>query len=89
MEDNFRSWSKVKEDTEKSRIFYEVHDRAKQTDMGLLRNYESRADLESYVVVLKKVFSLFGKSVALSLSLLRLFFEAPFLTLTLTPASQR
>ena len=78
MEDDFRPWPKVKEDTEKSRKFYEVHERAKQTDMALLRKYKSRADLQSYVVVLKKVLSLFGKSAAVSLSLLRLSFEVPF-----------
>lgn len=70
MEDDFRPWPKVKEDTEKSRLFYDVHDRAKQTDMALLRTYASRADVESYVVVLKKVFCLFGKSVAVFLILL-------------------
>ncbi len=78
MEDDFRPWPKIKEDTEKSRVFYDVHDRAKQIDMALLRNYTSRADVESYVLVLKKVLSLFGKSVALSLSLLKLLFKAPF-----------
>jgi hypothetical protein len=78
MEDDFRPWPKVKEDTEKSRLFYEVHDRAKQTDMALLRKYKSRADLQSYVVVLKKVLSLFGKYAAVSTSLLRLSFVVPF-----------
>jgi hypothetical protein len=73
-----KRWPKVKEDTEKSRLFYEVHDRAKHTDMALLRNYKSRADQERYVVVLEKVFSLFGKSTAVSLSLLRLSFKVPF-----------
>jgi hypothetical protein len=71
MEDDFRPWPKVKE-------VYEVHDRAKQTDMALLRKYKSRVDLQSYVVVLKKVLSLSGKSAAVSLSLLRLSFEVPF-----------
>jgi hypothetical protein len=70
MEDDFRSWAKVKADTEKSRAFYDVHDRAKQADLALLRNYESRADLESYVVVLKKVFSLFGTPALKNLTVL-------------------
>ena len=78
MEDDFRPWPKVKEDTEKSRLFYEVHDRAKQTDMALLRKYKSRADLQSYVVVLKKVLSLFGKYAAVYTSLFRLSFVVPF-----------
>ena len=46
MEDEFRPWAKVKSDTEKSRAFYDVHDRAKQNDLALLRSYESWADLE-------------------------------------------
>ena len=85
MEDEFRPWAKVKSDTEKSRAFYDVHDRAKQNDLALLRNYESRADLESYVEVLKKVFSLFGTSAILHVTLLVPFLQGPCKTLTLIP----
>ncbi len=87
MEDEFRPWPKVKAETEKSRAFYDVHDRAKQADLALLRNYDSRADLESYVVVLKKVFSLFGTPTLTNLTLLVTISESPFITLpTLIPS---
>lgn len=63
LEDGFRPWPKVKEGTETSRAFYAIHDRDKARDLGLLREYEGREDVEAYIEVLKKVFSLFGKSV--------------------------
>jgi hypothetical protein len=34
MEDDFRPWAKVKADTEKSRAFYDVHDRVKPADLA-------------------------------------------------------
>jgi hypothetical protein len=77
---DYQPWPKVKEETEESRNFYNVHDREKQatpqyptltitytfvcrqiyfqtglcmqTDLARLREYETREDLESYVVVL-------------------------------------
>jgi hypothetical protein len=39
-----------------------------QTDLARLREYESREDLESYVVVLKKVLRLFGSAIQESLT---------------------
>ena len=86
IEDDFRPWAKVKADTEQSRAFYDVHDRAKQADLALLRNYESRADLDSYVVVLKKVFSLFGTPPLINLTVLLSYSNAPCKTLTLKTA---
>ena len=57
----YRPWPKFKAETETSRAFYAIHDRAKQSDLAELRQYESREDLENYIAMLKKVFRLFGK----------------------------
>ncbi len=42
LEDGFRPWPKIKEATETSRAFYAIHDRAKATELVLLRAYEGR-----------------------------------------------
>ena len=61
LEDDFRPWPRVKQGTKESQRFYEVHDRAKTTDLEVLRHFKSRVDLDTYVAVLKKVFHLFGR----------------------------
>jgi hypothetical protein len=58
----------VKEETEASWDFYDIHDRNKATDLAVLRRYIDREDIESYTVVLKEVFHLFGQAIHESLT---------------------
>jgi hypothetical protein len=61
MEDAFRPWPRVRaEATEASWDFYDIHDRNKTADPVTSRNYTVREDIETYTVVLKEVFHLFG-----------------------------
>jgi hypothetical protein len=48
MEHGFRPWPRVKEGTEESWDFYDIHDRNKAADLVVLRKYEDQEDLESY-----------------------------------------
>jgi hypothetical protein len=52
MEDGFRPWPRVKEGTEASWDFYDIHDRNKAAELQTLRKYLAREDIISYTVVL-------------------------------------
>jgi hypothetical protein len=68
LEDGFRPWPRVKEGTEASWDFYDIHDRNKAADLLILRKYETREDIASYTVILKEVFHLFGEAIHESLT---------------------
>jgi hypothetical protein len=68
MEERFRPWPRVKEGTEASWDFYDIHDRNKAADLVLLRKYKDREDIDSYTVVLMEVFHLFGQAIHESLT---------------------
>jgi hypothetical protein len=51
MEEGFRPWPRVKEGTEESWDFYDIHDRNKAADLVLLRKYKDREDIDNYTVV--------------------------------------
>jgi hypothetical protein len=68
MEDGFRPWSRVKEGTEASWDFYDILDRNKAADLLILRKYQDREDIDSYTVVLKEIFHLFGQAIHESLT---------------------
>jgi hypothetical protein len=40
-----------------------IHHRNKAADLVVLRKYKDREDIESYTVVLKEVFHLFGQAI--------------------------
>jgi hypothetical protein len=58
LDEGFRPWPRVKEGTEASWDFYDIHDRNKAADLVTLKKYTNREDLETYTVVLKEVFNL-------------------------------
>jgi hypothetical protein len=68
LEEGFRPWLRVKEGTEASWDFYDIHDRNKAADLVTLQKYRDREDLETYTVVLKEVFHLFGQAIHESLT---------------------
>ena len=68
MDEGFRPWPRVKEGTEESWDFYDIHDRNKAADLLLLRKYKDREDIDNYTVVLKEAFHLFGQAIHESLT---------------------
>jgi hypothetical protein len=60
LDEDFRPWPRVKEGTETSWDFYDIHDRNKAADLVTLQKYKDREDLQTYTVVLKEVLNLFG-----------------------------
>ena len=68
LDEGFRPWPRVKEGTEASWDFYDIHDRNKAADLVTLQKYKNREDLETYTVVLKEVFNLFGQGIHESLT---------------------
>jgi hypothetical protein len=68
MDEGFRPWPRVKEGTEESWDFYDIHDRNKAADLSVLRKSIDREDIDNYTVVLKEVFHLFGQAIHESLT---------------------
>jgi hypothetical protein len=68
LDDGFRPWPRVKEGTEASWDFYDIHDRNKAADLLILRKYQEREDVDTYTVVLKEIFHLFGQAIHESLT---------------------
>ncbi len=68
LEEGLRPWPRVKEGMEASWDFYDIHDRNKVADLVTLQKYRDREDLETYTVVLKEVFHLFGQAIHESLT---------------------
>jgi hypothetical protein len=58
----------VKEGTEAIWDFYDIHNRNKVADLVTLQKYRDRENLETYTVVLKEVFHLFGQAIHESLT---------------------
>jgi hypothetical protein len=68
LNDGYRPWPRVKEGTEASWDFYDIHDRNKATDLDVLRKYQDRVDIDTYKVVLEEVLHLFGQGIHESLT---------------------
>jgi hypothetical protein len=68
LDEGFRPWCRVKEGTETSWDFYDIHDLNKAADLVTLQKYKDREDLETYTVVLKEVLNLFGQAIHESLT---------------------
>ncbi len=68
LQDGFRPWPRVKEGSEASWDFYDIHDRNKAMDLMLLRKYQDREDIVTYMVILKEVLHLFGQGIHESLT---------------------
>ncbi len=51
LQDGFRPWPRVKEGSEVSWDFYDIHDRNKAMDLMLLRKYQDREDIVTYTVI--------------------------------------
>ena len=89
LEEGYRPWPRVKEGTEASWDFYDIHDRNKAADLLTLRKYEGREDIETYTVVLKEVFHLFGEAIHESLTrTMGLYLEATSGILHITKQKQ-
>jgi hypothetical protein len=68
LQDGFRPWPRVKEGSEASWDFYDIHDRNKAMDLMPLRKYQDREDIVTYTVILKEVLHLFGQGIHESLT---------------------
>ncbi len=68
LNDGFRPWPRVKEGTEASWDFYDIHDRNKATDLDILRKYQDRVVIDTYKVIFQEVLHLFGQGIHESLT---------------------
>ncbi len=67
LQPEFRPWPKVRENEEGSINFYRVLERTRDQDLTELREYERRADVNTYETVLRDLLSLFGTAILTSL----------------------
>ena len=63
LEDGWRPWPRVREGSEYSWDFYDIHDRAKAADLHVLTAFKNREDVVQYTTVLKEVLHLFGDAI--------------------------
>ncbi len=66
-EDDYRPWAKLRSETDVGLKFYAIHDRKREDELGILRAYQNREDIDVYQPVLRDVLKLFGEAIHESL----------------------